>query len=249
MSLYNMVNGFNPACLIIMPMLGRKQEDYPRFRDCFVANKQEIVILTRVGGNNRNQGYGEEELYKDPHFLRTFDDEFDSTYGYYVFSVPEKWKKDFDAIMEDRFSDVSEEYVKYLEEFWPRISTSGIFRKVFRGEEPDSDVKPAPIDLPDNNVGDMISRQAAINALFDWEMTYDWDDHCREKDPKPEYIVSPSDVIKRLPPAEPKRGKWIDTGGNEEWYAREYRCSECDDTMLGEANFCPNCGAKMWVTE
>ena len=45
--------------------------------------------------------------------------------------------------------------------------------------------------------------------------------------------------------AEPKRGKWIDTGSNEEWYAREYRCSECGDTMLGEANFCPNCGADM----
>ena len=136
MSLYNMVNGFNPACILIMPMLGRQQEDYPRFRDCFVVNKEEIVILTRVGGNNRNQGYGEEELYNDPHFIRTFDDDFDSTYGYYVFSVPEKWKKDFDAIMEDRLSDVSEEYVKYLEEFWPKLSTSGIFRKVFRGEEP-----------------------------------------------------------------------------------------------------------------
>ena len=48
---------------------------------------------------------------------------------------------------------------------------------------------------------------------------------------------------------EPKKGTWIYTGGKEEWYAREYRCSECGDTMLGEANFCPNCGAKMEVTE
>ena len=52
-----------------------------------------------------------------------------------------------------------------------------------------------------------------------------------------------------LPPAEPKTGKWVDTGSNEEWYAREYRCSECGGTMLGEANFCPNCGAKMEVVE
>ena len=44
---------------------------------------------------------------------------------------------------------------------------------------------------------------------------------------------------------ERKRGKWIDTGCNEEWWAREYRCSECGDTMLGDANFCPNCGADM----
>ncbi len=49
--------------------------------------------------------------------------------------------------------------------------------------------------------------------------------------------------------AEPKRGKWIDTKGNTEWYAREYECSECGGTMLGESNFCPNCGAKMEVTE
>ena len=178
MSLYNMVNGFKPACLIIMPMLGRKQEDYPRFRDCFVVNKKEIVIFTRVGGNNRNQGFGEEELYKDPNYIRTFDDDFDSTYGSYVFRVPEKWKKDFDAIMEDRFTDVSEEYIKYLEEFWPKISTSGIFRKVFRGEDPDSEAKPADLatnlqpdcnkDVPDTNVGDAISRSSLL-AKYDKE--------------------------------------------------------------------------------
>jgi len=54
-------------------------------------------------------------------------------------------------------------------------------------------------------MSDLISRQAAIDALFDWEMTYDWDDHCREEDPKPAYIVSPSDVIERLPSAQPEQ--------------------------------------------
>lgn len=132
MSLYNMIHGYSPACLIIMPMLGRKQDDYPRFRDCFVSSEREIVILTRVGGNNRNQGYGEEDLYKDPHFIRTFDDSLDSTYGYYLFTVPDKWKKDFDAIMEARFSDVSDEYVEYLEQFWPKAAAKGIIRKIFR---------------------------------------------------------------------------------------------------------------------
>ena len=42
-----------------------------------------------------------------------------------------------------------------------------------------------------------------------------------------------------------KKGEWICTGENEEWYAIEYICSECGDTMLGEANFCPNCGCQM----
>lgn len=51
--------------------------------------------------------------------------------------------------------------------------------------------------------------------------------------------------VKQMPPIQPKRGKWIDLRGNEEWYAREYECSECGGTMLGESNFCPNCGADM----
>jgi rubrerythrin len=52
-------------------------------------------------------------------------------------------------------------------------------------------------------------------------------------------------AIKALQSAEPKSGKWIDTKGNTESYAREYECSECGGTMLGESNFCPNCGADM----
>ena len=90
---------------------------------------------------------------------------------------------------------------------------------------------------------DLISRQEAIEALFDWEMTYNWDDHCREEDPKPAYIVSPSDVIEQLPPAQPerKKGHWIYTGSGQE-------CSVCHEIQYGYDNyrhFCPNCGADM----
>lgn len=100
---------------------------------------------------------------------------------------------------------------------------------------------------------DTISRQAAIDALFDWEITYDWDDHCREEDPKPAYIVSPSNIIEHLPTVEPeqKTGRWIqDESG-------DYKCSECggrEDRFIygreiwygnGESNFCPNCGIRM----
>lgn len=53
---------------------------------------------------------------------------------------------------------------------------------------------------------DCISRQAAIEALRDWEMCYDWDEHCREE-PKEPWVVSPSDVVNKLPPIQPKRGK------------------------------------------
>lgn len=109
-------------------------------------------------------------------------------------------------------------------------------------------------------MSDLISRAAAIDALFDWEMTYNWDDHCREEDPKPAYIVSPSDVIEQLPSAQPdrKKGRWkyetmrhLITGG-----MRTVRiCSVCDGGWFrydmsdgveeAEPNYCPNCGADM----
>ena len=118
MSLYNMIHGYNPACIIFLPMLGRQYYEYPRFRNCFLSDDDKhILIYTRVGGGNRNCGYGEEELCKDPHFVRTWDDEEDSTYGYYEFSVPERWKTDFEAIVENGVKAMSAEYLKYLLDF------------------------------------------------------------------------------------------------------------------------------------
>lgn len=52
------------------------------------------------------------------------------------------------------------------------------------------------------------------------------------------------EAIEAVPTAN-KSGHWIDTGYSEEWYAREYICSECGDTMLGKVDFCPNCGCDM----
>lgn len=134
MSLYNMMNGFNPACVFIMPMLGRKQAEWPRFRDCWVTEEGNIAIYTRVGGGNRNCGYGEEQLYEDPNFLKTYDDEYDNTYATYEFKVPEKWKANFDLIMDGKIKEVSEEYKIYLKEFFPKLAEEGFFDGVFSKE-------------------------------------------------------------------------------------------------------------------
>ena len=94
---------------------------------------------------------------------------------------------------------------------------------------------------------DTISRAAAIDALDKC--------HCGGKDENgrpwiyKENAVEAIEMVEPSPSAEPKKGTWIDTRGNTEWYAREYECSECGGTMLGESNFCPNCGAEMEVTE
>ena len=56
----------------------------------------------------------------------------------------------------------------------------------------------------------VIDRQAAIDALHKWEMSYSWDEYCGES---PE-VYSPSGVIKALPSAEPESAiplSWIET--------------------------------------
>lgn len=131
MSLYNMINGYNPACLLILPMLGRKQEDYPRFRDCYVTDENNIAIYTKVGGENRNCGFGEEVLYDDENFIKTYDDEFDKTYATYEFKVPDRWKNDFDKILNSKMSDVSNEYIEYLKNFYPKLVSKGIIDRLF----------------------------------------------------------------------------------------------------------------------
>ena len=123
MSLYNMMFGFNPACILLMPMLGRRENEYPRFRDCYLSDdKEHIVIYTRVGGNNRDCGFGEDALYDDPNFYRTYDDDYDTTYASYEFNVPEKWRKDFDFIVNNEYEKVSDEYVDYVKSMFPNIT-------------------------------------------------------------------------------------------------------------------------------
>ena len=120
MSIYNMMYGVNPATFLILPMLGMHPDEYPRFRDCFVDDGQ-ILVLTRVGGNNRNCGFGEEKLYKHPNFVKTYDSEQDSTYGYYVFSVPEKWKDDFERLL--RRENPSSEYLTQMCKVFPKLES------------------------------------------------------------------------------------------------------------------------------
>lgn len=133
MSLYNMINGVNPATFFILPMLGEKHPDnYPRFRDCFVDNN-EIHVYTRVGGVNRNCEFGEEELQQHPNYLRDFDDEYDSTYATYVFSIPNEFKNDFDLITSCKIKEISETYKERLYKVYPKLKET--FDKIFIAED------------------------------------------------------------------------------------------------------------------
>lgn len=130
MNLYNMLNGVNPCTFLILPMLGKHPDEYPRFRDCFIEEGQ-IVVFTRVGGNNRNSGFGEDQLYSHPNFVRTYDNDFDSTYGYYVFSVPDEWKDDFEKLLKGE--KPSERYIEQMCKIYPKLEDK--FKKLWDNEK------------------------------------------------------------------------------------------------------------------
>ena len=87
-------------------------------------------------------------------------------------------------------------------------------------------------------MGDLISRQAVIDALGDAHF---------------KNYGNAIMVIQSLPSAEPVRhGKWVEHV-DDRWGASHYFCSECGEKPLKEertnrrclSNFCPNCGARM----
>lgn len=111
MSLYNLLFGVNSLAPILLKHLGLSEDDIPRFRDCYLDGDQ-IVIYTRTGGGNRDFYEDEEtcrsnypeyfqkkedapkgpwnaDLRKSKYYQSDEDDDFDSTYAYFRFRVPE----------------------------------------------------------------------------------------------------------------------------------------------------------------
>ena len=111
MSLYNMMFGNSPLAGITLGALNLTPNDVPRFRDAyFEADEDRLVIYTRTGGGNREyygapDGYDNEEyegpfnldLEAHPNYLFDEDDDFDSTYAYFYFSIPESFAPIFET--------------------------------------------------------------------------------------------------------------------------------------------------------
>jgi hypothetical protein len=126
MSLYHLVNGVNPATFLILPMMGKHPDEYPRFRDCFISKDKNILILTRCGGPNRGE-FGDEWMAKLPNFVKTYDAEDDNSYAFYEYTVPEEWKEDFNKILAGE--NPSEKYVDQMCKVFPKLEEE--FRTIY----------------------------------------------------------------------------------------------------------------------
>lgn len=112
MSLYNAIHGTNPLAGVLLKMLNIGPEDVPRFRDCYFDGEH-IVLYTRTGGGNRDfyeneescrenhpeyfetenepSGPWNDDLRKIDGFVRDEDDDYDSTYVNFYFTVPKQF--------------------------------------------------------------------------------------------------------------------------------------------------------------
>lgn len=102
MSLYNMMNGANPAAGWLLDALSLEPASIGRFRDIWTDGElKTITILTRTGGGNRE--YHESDnamLQAHPQYLSDEDDDFDCTYAKFHFTFPEEKRKEFIAEIE-----------------------------------------------------------------------------------------------------------------------------------------------------
>lgn len=129
MSFYHLMNGVSQATFVVLPMLGKHPDEYPRFRDCFLGDEEHpeydghIHIYTRTGGGNRGCYAAENDAMRAmPGFVTDFDDSFDSTYASWVFKIPERWQQDFEAISAGNIGGISEEYRAEMKRVYPKLS-------------------------------------------------------------------------------------------------------------------------------
>jgi len=101
MSLYNMLNGFNPNTEQLMSLLQLTPGDFGRYRDTYIADGC-IVVHTRCGGGNR-EDYEEvfEMASEHPWYDHDEDCDFDCTYADIFFKVPEGEAQTIAALVDE----------------------------------------------------------------------------------------------------------------------------------------------------
>jgi hypothetical protein len=91
MSLYNMLHGYSPNAGGVLHALDLDPSKIERFRDAGFGKDGDahvVRILCRTGGGNR-EDYPNDALTSHPLYLRDHDDDFDSTYAHYYFTIPQ----------------------------------------------------------------------------------------------------------------------------------------------------------------
>lgn len=116
MSLYNMLFGMNTSADVILKCLNLDRGDFGRFRDCFIAEDDDLIVVhTRTGGGNR-ECYEDthKELESHPNYSHDEDDDFDCTYANFYFTFPDEYKDDLNLLKSPKEPDSIKPSKKWL---------------------------------------------------------------------------------------------------------------------------------------
>ena len=129
--MYNMLFGVNQAFPILLKSLNLSyhgktlniegEYDPGRFRDIYLSGEgDKILLYTRNGGGNR-EDYEDviTKLQSHPLYITDYDDDFDYTYAYFEFKVPDSLQEILDKLMEAQGGppmDVSEKFSNLIAE-------------------------------------------------------------------------------------------------------------------------------------
>ena len=107
-----MLFGRDSRDILILALIGLKRCDIERYGGCWIENGK-IVVLTKTGGPNR-QDYPNEKLHQNPYFERTYDADFDSTYAYFVFRIPDEIKDDVKGLEDPETYGISAKLIQWI---------------------------------------------------------------------------------------------------------------------------------------
>lgn len=159
--MYRNMHGENVQAPYLKKILGLvildKTVNY-RYRDIFLKEKgTKILLLTRMGGGNR-EGFESQinSLKEHPYYIKDYDDNYDCTYAYFEFSVPDEYLADCKKFyvketksLKERSEQVMEEMAKMSKEeaendprFKPLFDIVKQIAKVSKGEQ----------EPPENNI-------------------------------------------------------------------------------------------------
>ena len=118
------------------------------------------------------------------------------------------------------------------------------------------------LDVPDTNVGDMISRQAAIDALdvlcqeHRYKIPGKVETYSQYNEAWQDALDRAEGAIFNLPPVQPKHGRWIERNPLNSDKCRLIECDQCGKSYIvsfnvpyehwiENKNYCEKCGADM----
>ena len=118
MSLYNYLFGENSESHILLGMIGVNKDYFDRYRDIeLIEAGTKIRVFTRLGGGNREY-YQEtwEKIKNHELYIKDYDDDFDCTYAYIEYNIPEQFKETAKKMFKGEPVSFSDKFHKELEE-------------------------------------------------------------------------------------------------------------------------------------